>query len=412
MIEKKDEINVLVSVIIPVYNTEKYLPRCLDSVIRQTLENIEIICINDGSTDRCPQILEDYAGRDNRVKVIDKQNGGACAARKTGEMKAQGKYIGYVDSDDWIESDMYEKLYKYACESNAEIVTSGYFFEGNYTTVHLDTLEEGLYRNEKMNLLRENTIYSFEHKETGIRASLCCKLFSKELVLRVQDLIPDNLLISEDKMCLLTRILECKSVLVLKEAYYHYVMNADSMVHTANSNYLIAVNEVYQFLLKLYSHRNFTESMRMQSELYIVELLLKGINSLIGFHVHNLLWIDPYWLNKIPKGSRIVLYGAGEAGRKYRQQLLSFDDFCYAGCVDFEYSHIDDKILEVQSPDTLKEIQYDFIVITIKNCDKALQVRTQLEKLGVVAKKILWFEQKELFWRYAEKEGLLKNKKG
>lgn len=110
-----------VSIIIPVYNTEKYLRECLDSVVSQTLKDIEIICINDGSTDNSLQILKEYAQNDNRIKIIDKENGGISFARNTGLQSATGKYVGFVDSDDWIELNFYEKLYNTAIKYGADI---------------------------------------------------------------------------------------------------------------------------------------------------------------------------------------------------------------------------------------------------------------------------------------------------
>lgn len=410
--EKKEERMTKISVIIPIYNTEKYLERCLDSVIGQTLEDIEIICVDDGSTDSCPQILESYAVKDSRIKLIHKENNGLVSARKTGVTAASGEYVGYVDSDDWIEPDMYEILYRNAHNNRADLVSCGYFLEGGYTTEHTDTVEEGLYAGERMKFLRDNTIYRLDKKETGLRASLCNKLFAREIIQRIQCQIPDNLAIAEDKMCLLTYILECDSVVVLNKVYYHYMINNQSMVHSSNTDFLLKVNAVYQYLIALYSHPNFTDSMRMQSELYIMELLLKGMNSLMGFHTRNLLWFDPYWLDKLSSGSKVVLYGAGEAGRKCRRQLLSRDDLRYVGCVDFGYGHIRDDELEVMEPAALKSLDYDYIVITIKNPAKAEQIRQQLEGLEIAPEKILWFEQRELFWRYAEAEGLLKGLKG
>lgn len=102
-----------VSVIIPVYNTEKFLRKCLDSVCNQTLQDIEIICINDCSTDGSSEILREYAGKDNRIKLIELfENGGAAKARNIGIDIAHGEYIGFVDSDDFVDLDFYEKLYK------------------------------------------------------------------------------------------------------------------------------------------------------------------------------------------------------------------------------------------------------------------------------------------------------------
>ena len=111
-----------VSVIIPVYNVEKYLRQCLDSVISQTLRDIEIICVDDGSTDSSPQILADYAARDHRVRIVQQQNGGAGAARNNGMSFASGKYLSFLDSDDFFEPDMLEKAYWAAEMDSADFV--------------------------------------------------------------------------------------------------------------------------------------------------------------------------------------------------------------------------------------------------------------------------------------------------
>jgi len=110
-----------VSVIIPVYNVEEYLRECLDSVVNQTLQDIEIICVNDGSPDNSLAILEEYAKKDERIRIINKENGGVSSARNCAIPLVQGEYIGFVDSDDWIDLDFYEKLYNTAKEYNAEI---------------------------------------------------------------------------------------------------------------------------------------------------------------------------------------------------------------------------------------------------------------------------------------------------
>ena len=117
--------NVKVSVIIPVYNCQDYLKRCLDSLLNQTLEDIEIICVNDGSNDNSLNILREYQAKDSRFVVIDKENGGQSIARNTGIDIAKGEYIGFVDSDDWVDLDFYEKLYYTAKMHKADIAAAG-----------------------------------------------------------------------------------------------------------------------------------------------------------------------------------------------------------------------------------------------------------------------------------------------
>ena len=398
----------LVSVIVPVYNTEKYLSRCLDSIAHQTLQDIEIICVDDGSTDSSLSILQSYARRDQRIRIIKKKNGGLVSARKAGVQEVSGTYIGYVDSDDWIEPDMYEKLYGYAVRDQADMVSSGYIFEGNYITTHYDDVPEGLYDPEEMDFLRANAIYNLGTKDVGIRGSLCCKIFLAEKFKEVQLNIPEEISMSEDKLCILSYLLVCNRVSVLKKAFYHYMIHQESMVHTPDPGYLLKVNGVYQYFIKLYNHPLFTETMRMQAELYVTEMLYKGINSRMGCENRNLFWIDPYWLREIPQGSKVALYGGGELGYVYRRQLKSREDLTFVGWLDLGWERFKNDSMETVSLEELLRAEYDVVVITIKNPSKAQEVRGQLVEVGIPEYRIRWFEQKELYWKYAEANGWIR----
>lgn len=396
---------VKISIIMPVYNTAQYLPACIDSIRRQSLKEIEIICVDDGSTDECLDILESYAAKDERIRVMQKDNGGPASARKAGLRVASGQYIGFVDSDDWIEENMYELLYQKAGEYQADMVTCGFCLEGNYTTMHMDTVAQGLYAGEDMQKLRDKAIYNLAEKSSGLKASLCYKLFKRELICDAQYMVPDEITMADDKMCLLTALLECNSVYVFHKALYHYRIRANSIVHSGSAEYLLKVYAVYKYMQGLFGHKRFTKEMRWQSEIYITELLYKGINTLLGFENKNLLWIDPYWLDQIPEHSRIVLYGAGELGRKYLKQLQSRKDLRYVTCIDAAYEKLSCENFVVESPDAVNDNTYDYIVITIKNPQKAKGVREELIKSGVADNKVLWFDQAEFFWKFAKAEG-------
>lgn len=124
----------IISVIVPVYNVEQYLSQCIDSLLTQTLEDIEIILVDDGSTDACPQICDAYALRDTRIKVIHKVNGGLSDARNWGIERAQGEYIAFLDSDDWVKPDFYEYLYNLIQRKNADIAQCDYIKVYDNTT--------------------------------------------------------------------------------------------------------------------------------------------------------------------------------------------------------------------------------------------------------------------------------------
>lgn len=138
-----------VSIIVPVYNSEKYLSKCLDTLIHQTLQEIEIICINDGSKDNSLKILKDYATKDNRIKIISKENEGLSAARNDGLKIASGEYIGYIDSDDWVDLDFYEKLYNAAQKYQSETACASIVRVGK-------DIEKYKLKYEKENFITEN----------------------------------------------------------------------------------------------------------------------------------------------------------------------------------------------------------------------------------------------------------------
>lgn len=121
----------LISIIVPIYKVEKYLHKCLDSIVNQTLKDIEIILVDDGSPDNCPHICDEYAAKDKRIKVIHNVNGGYGKAVNSGLDIATGEYIGIVESDDWIDTTMYEKLYNQAKATNADITKASFYFIRN-----------------------------------------------------------------------------------------------------------------------------------------------------------------------------------------------------------------------------------------------------------------------------------------
>ncbi|EGY4797931.1 glycosyltransferase [Campylobacter coli] len=129
--EKKLSHSPLVSIIVPIYNVEKYLRQCLDSIIAQTLKDIEIILVNDGSTDNCGVICDEYALKDKRIQVIHKTNAGLGAAYNTGLEMASGEYIGFVESDDWIEPNMYEELYTKAKETDVDVCIGNFYYHSD-----------------------------------------------------------------------------------------------------------------------------------------------------------------------------------------------------------------------------------------------------------------------------------------
>lgn len=382
----------IISIIIPVYNAEKTIQRCLESVLCQTFKSIEIICVNDGSTDNSLQVLRDYEQKDKRIVIIDKENGGSNSARKAGLNVAQGEYIGYVDSDDWVESSMYEELYNCIIKKDVDMVCSGFIREGNYISEEYDSISQGKYDAEKKKKLLDNIIFNMDKFDLGISGALWSKLFKKSIMLKAQKRVPDSITIAEDKMIVLTYALYCESVYVVKKAWYHYVINSTSLTQKPNPNYLENVNEVYKYFLSLYEESDFTDNMRVQSELYITQLLIKGINSRMGFSIKNLMWITSDWSKNLRTNSRILVLGKGELAKTYIRQIENNNDIFLAGAVD-----------EIKD---IEKYIYDYILIAYKDKQVSERINEQLLKMGILQDKIIWDEQKEIFWRFAKEAGL------
>ena len=162
----------LISIIVTVYNVENYIEQCLDSIVGQTYRDLEIILVDDGSTDRSPAICDRYADKDKRIRVIHKENEGLVRARKTGIMAASGVYVGYVDADDWIEPAMYERLLQCMEESRADLVASGRIEEyPGESRVRKNKVKPGLYSGRSKNELYRRMIFSGSFFESGTNCS-------------------------------------------------------------------------------------------------------------------------------------------------------------------------------------------------------------------------------------------------
>lgn len=174
----------LISVIVPIYNVQNYLPKCLDSIIEQTFQNLEIILVNDGSPDRCPELCEEYASRDKRIKVVHQANKGLSAARNTGVEIANGDFICFVDSDDYIHPQMYEILYKNAKKNDADISICNFLRvlenqNHNYNTdsYHSNKIKESIFTCDSREAL--SNLYNSDLQWITLVA--WNKLFKKEL---------------------------------------------------------------------------------------------------------------------------------------------------------------------------------------------------------------------------------------
>lgn len=210
----------MISVIVPIYNAEEYLNKCLTSIVNQTYRDLEIILVNDGSTDESLAICEKYKQDDDRIIIVNKYNEGLVRARKDGIRMAKGEYITFVDADDWIDITTYEKVYT----GKADIISYGLTEEyENYSKNKTDKIEPGLYDKKRIhdqiipNMLSSATFFEF-----GMLPNLVCKLIKKSLLLETIDNVSDNVTIGEDVDFFFRTVYKAESVLIKKDILYHY----------------------------------------------------------------------------------------------------------------------------------------------------------------------------------------------
>lgn len=232
---------VAVSIVIPVYNAEEFLVKCLDSVINQTLENIEIIIIDDGSTDSSAQICKEYAAKDSRIIYYRKENEGLAAARQDGIERASGEFVGFVDSDDWLELNMYERMYGEATKENADIVFCNCYFNDSETDlIHLDPGVYDRERIEKEILPRSLAGLTPKGANSVIRWSNCLRIYRLSLIRENNIAFGRNFRRSQDLQLTFETTLFAQKYVSLNDEYLYHnrtVNNASSLSRGYTKNF-------------------------------------------------------------------------------------------------------------------------------------------------------------------------------
>ena len=225
ILKSRDTINLImikVSIIVPVYNTEKYLAKCLDSLINQILQDIEIVCVNDGSTDNSLDILNEYASKDSRIKIINQENKMQGAARNAGTTIATGEYIGFVDSDDWVDLDYYEKLYNCAKKYDSDIALA------TNVRVKKDSTKK------RLNITEEKTYKTLQEKidvcEQWRNECPTNKIYRLEM-LRKNHIKWPEMMYCEDKLFTMKAIYYANGIVTVPDTYYYYYWNPKSTVN-------------------------------------------------------------------------------------------------------------------------------------------------------------------------------------
>ena len=246
---------IKVSVIIPVYNVEKYLKECLDSICNQTmpLSDYEVIIIDDGSTDNSAEIASDMANQYDNIILIKQKNSGASAARNAGLNKASGEYIGFIDSDDWVESTMLQTLYSTAKKNNADVIFFNLY--RNNDEKMKPYLKSGVYNKEQIKKdIYPRLISSVDEKLYGktLRGAICCKFFRRSLIDENNIRYDEKLIYNEDALFSISATLLSNVYVYLGDSYlYHNRVNSESITKRYIDNLWVRQKQMIPQLLKI-----------------------------------------------------------------------------------------------------------------------------------------------------------------
>ena len=236
-----------ISMIIPVYNAEQYLKKCVDSVRAQTYGKLEIILVDDGSTDSSGELCDAYAEKDERIRVVHKENGGLVSAWKAGVKECSGEYVSFLDSDDWINPEMLSEMSAYLTGNDREMVISDYIIErddGSQEYVW-QKLAPGEYGRKEI----EEKIFPclLGQEERYITISRCMKLISKRLISENGNYTDPAIIVGEDTTIMLPVLLDCQRIVAMDhKAYYHYLYVKESMVHKYNEKLTENIRKLIQ----------------------------------------------------------------------------------------------------------------------------------------------------------------------
>ena len=387
MTEKK------VSVIIPIYNVAQYLHKCLKSVISQTYKNLDIILIDDGSSDDSYSIAKEYQEKDSRIRLFTQTNIGLIATRKRGIELAEGEIIGFVDSDDWIEPIMYERLVQCMEENECDLVSSGIYRDYADGSRKEWDYPEGVYVNLE-SAIYPSMLHDFKKNEMGLKCTLVNKLYRRQILQDIYGEIDTRVFYGEDALTIYPYCLRCKRIYILNEAYYHYYIRNNSMCRAANEKLAINTYYLYNGLRDAFMESNCANSLLKQLKHYLFQLESHTLKML--YNIDTLAYAKwDFSKYKDIFGKRIVIYGAGACGQALYRELdsLGYKENVVAWVDKNPEGKTEQCMYEITAIKEIVDKKFDYLIIAIKSQNIAIEVMKELTKdYAVEEDKVVWRE--------------------
>lgn len=270
----------MISIIVPIYKVEKYLDKCVNSILNQTYTDLEIILVDDGSPDGCPIMCDEFAKQDGRIKVVHKENGGLMSARQAGLRAATGDYVGFVDGDDWIERDMYMLFHNAVEKYHPDVVVSEFYSDtGDELLKSSQNLSKPFFtKAEMINEIYPKMLFKAPYYNFGINPCCWSKLFKKELLERCLYSVPQKIKIGEDTAFTYPCLIGADSLAYIDKPCYHYIDSRDgSMTSSYDADMENTILIPYEILKKAFADSGYDFSNTLDYYLlYLFEFVIRN----------------------------------------------------------------------------------------------------------------------------------------
>ena len=389
--------NELISIIIPAYNSDEYIEKCILSVCEQTYSNIEIIIVDDGSIDHTGEICEKMSVKDDRIKYIKKTNGGVVSARQQGIKNASGKYVTFVDADDWVESN-YIQTFADGIE-DADMISAGVIWEEqkNKKTNRRDLFLPGCYSESDLEDIYEHMIYDYS---TGITHSITCwmvnKMFNREMADEILMKIDPSLKVFEDAAFVYQYMLKCRKIILSDRYTYHYRYNEISAWHKIDPAAMEKIGRTYDYMFRALSKAPAEYGLIRQLQYWFFEKSYFTLNERMGMIPECRMirfLLDMHGM----EGKQIVIYGAGRCGKDIHFQLRTANQCEIVLWVDQRYAEYRKDGLEVYAPKDIQNIEYDMILVSVEDRYLAEKIVCNLTEMGIDKSKLAVANVKRVF---------------
>lgn len=385
------QVGNMLSVIVAIYNVENYLRRCLDSIVKQSLFDLEIILVDDGSDDTSGEISDEYAILDSRIKVIHQVNKGPYEARKTGLKYANGEYVIFVDGDDEIDGQLCERMLSLIVENKTDFVHCNFLTNGKLITRGIKQTKkldfDRMSVEDRKKIIAENVL-SRKAENDFICPSTCSKIFEKKFIGTCFEKMDTNSRYGEDLILLCHIIMNAKKGMVCTDAFYNYIQRAGSLSQKFDLYNLARISKMFYELKDTLNTYGMNRELNIALNNYYSDCIMNSLSRLESARFH----FNQYMFPQIDmlREKSVIIYGAGKVGRDYYDQLSRYKDIEIVAWVDKAASDICLDYFPVNMSYKMQEFEADIVLIAVKEFELSVNIKKELEKYGIDMRKVIW----------------------